>query len=50
MLFMKVTLMMCFNHVYATITTKIKKSLGKGSDWITNLVIDHTISVSFRWK
>ena len=24
----------------------MKKSLGKGSDWITDLVIDHTISIS----
>ena len=32
--------------VYTAITTSIQKSLGKGSDWITDSVIDHTINIS----
>ena len=35
-----------FQSVYAAIITNIQKSLGKGSDWIIDLVIDHTISNS----
>ena len=32
--------------IYTTIISNIKKSLGKGSDWISDSVIDHTISIS----
>ena len=32
--------------VYTAITTTIQKSLGKGSDWIIDSVIDHTIHIS----
>ena len=32
-----------FKSVYTTIITKIQKVLRKGSDWIINSVIDHTI-------
>ena len=32
--------------VYTAITTSIQKSLGKGSDWIIDSVIDHTINIS----
>ena len=35
-----------FQSIYPTIIRNMKKSLGKGSDWITDLVIDHTISIS----
>ena len=35
-----------FKLVYATIISNIKKSLGKSSDWIIDLVIDHTINIS----
>ena len=35
-----------FQSIYTTIITNIQKSLGKRSDWITDSVIDHTISVS----
>ena len=34
-----------FQSVYTTIITNIKKSLGKGSGWIIDSVIDHTISI-----
>ena len=35
-----------FQLIYTTIITNIQKSLGKGSDWIIDSVIDHTISIS----
>ena len=35
-----------FQSFYTTIITNIQKSLGEGSGWITDLVIDHTISIS----
>ena len=35
-----------FQSIYTTIITNIQKSLGKGSGWITDSVIDHTISIS----
>ena len=35
-----------FQSVYTTIITNVQKSLGKGSGWITDSVIDHTISIS----
>ena len=34
-----------FQSIYTTIITNIQKSLGKGSGWITDLVIDHIIKV-----
>ena len=35
-----------FQSIYTTIITNIQQSLGKGSGWITDLVIDHIISIS----
>ena len=35
-----------FKSIYNTSTTNIQKSLGKGSSWIIDSVIDHTISIS----
>ena len=35
-----------FQSIYTTIISKIQKSLGKGSAWIIDSVIDHTISIS----
>ena len=35
-----------FQSVYNAIITNIKKCLGKGSGWIIDFVIDHTISIS----
>ena len=32
--------------IYATIISNTKKSLGKISDWIIDLFIDHTINIS----
>ena len=32
--------------VYTTITSNIQKSLGKGSGWIIDSIIDHTSSIS----
>ena len=43
---MKMTLMICFNHSILQIISKIHKSLGKGSGWIIDSVINHTISIS----
>ena len=43
---MKVRLKIVFKSIYNTIIAYIKKSLGKGSGWITDLFIDHTISIS----
>ena len=35
-----------FQSIYTAIITNIQKSLGKGSGWIADSVIDHTISIS----
>ena len=35
-----------FQSIYTVIITKIQKSLGKGSGWIIDSIIDHTISIS----
>ena len=35
-----------FQSIYATIISKIQKSLGKSSGWIIDSVINHTISIS----
>ena len=35
-----------FQSVYTTIIRNIQKSLAKGSGWIINSVIDHTINIS----
>ena len=35
-----------FQSIYTTIITSIQESLGKGSGWIIDSVIDHTISIS----
>ena len=35
-----------FESIYSTIISNIQKSLGKGSGWIIDSVIDHTISIS----
>ena len=35
-----------FQSIYAKIITNIQKYLGKGSGWIIDSVIDHTISIS----
>ena len=35
-----------FQSIYTTIITNIQKSLGKGSGWIIDSVIDHTVSIS----
>ena len=35
-----------FLSIYTAIFANIQKSLGKGSDWTTDSVIDHTISIS----
>ena len=35
-----------FHSIYTTIITNLQKSLGKGSGWIIDSVIDHTISMS----
>ena len=35
-----------FKSIYTTIIANIQKCLGKGSGWIINSVIDHTISIS----
>ena len=34
-----------FESIYSTIISKIQKILGKDSNWITDSVIDHTISI-----
>ena len=34
-----------FESIYTTIISSIQKSLGKGSDYIIDSVIDHTISI-----
>ena len=35
-----------FQWTYATIISNILKSLGTGSDWFNDSIIDHTISIS----
>ena len=35
-----------FKSIYRIIITNIQKSSGKGSGWIIDSVIDHTISIS----
>ena len=35
-----------FQSIYTTVIPSMQKSLGKGSGWIIDLVIDHTISIS----
>ena len=35
-----------FQSIYTTSITNIQKSLGKGSGWITDLVIDHFVAIS----
>ena len=35
-----------FQSIYTTIIRNIQNVLGKGSGWITELVIDHTITIS----
>ena len=35
-----------FQSIYTTVIRNIQKSLGKGSGWITDSAIDHTISIS----
>ena len=35
-----------FESIYSTIISKTQKSLGKGSDWIIDSVIHHTINIS----
>ena len=35
-----------FKLIYTTILTNIQKSLGKGSGWVIDSVIDHAISIS----
>ena len=35
-----------FEFIYSAIISNILKSLGKGSGWITDSVINHTISIS----
>ena len=34
-----------FQSIYTATTTNIQKSLGKGSGWIVDSVIDDTISI-----
>ena len=35
-----------FKSIYTTVISNIQKSLGKGSGWIIDSVIDHNISIS----
>ena len=35
-----------FKSIYTKIISNKQKSLGKGSDWITDSVIEHKISIS----
>ena len=35
-----------FQSIYTTIISNKQKSLGNGSDWIIDSVIDHAISIS----
>ena len=43
---MKVTLIMCLNQYILQLYQNIQKSLGKGSGWIIDSVIEHNISIS----
>ena len=43
---MKVTLIMCLNQSILQLYQNIQKSLGKGSGWIIDSVIEHNISTS----
>ena len=43
---MKVTMMTLLNQSALKLYKTYKKSLGKGSGWITALVIDHNISIA----
>ena len=43
---MKLTLMMCFNQSNLKLYKKIQKYLGKGSGWIIDSFIDHSINIS----
>ena len=45
-MFLVLSMKLHTTYYYTTIITKIKKSLGKGSGWIIDSVIDHTISIS----
>ena len=35
-----------FKSVYIAIISNVQKLLGKGSDWITDSAVDHSISIS----
>ena len=35
-----------FQSIYTTVISNMQKPLGKGSDWITDSVVDHNISIS----
>ena len=35
-----------FQSIYTTVIRNIQSSLGKGLDWITDSVVDHTTSIS----
>ena len=35
-----------FQSIYTTVISNIKKSLGKGSNWITDSVIEHNLNIS----
>ena len=35
-----------FQSIYTTIISNIRKYLGKGSGWIIDSLIDHTVSIS----
>ena len=35
-----------FQSIYTTILTNIQKYFGKGSGWVIDSIIDHTISIS----
>ena len=39
-----------FESIYSTIISNIEKSLGKGSGWIIDSVIDHTIYFKLIWE
>ena len=38
-----------FQSIHITVLWNIKKSLGKGSGWIIDSAIDHTVSIS-KWN
>ena len=35
-----------FKPIFTTVITNIQKSLGKGSDWIIDSIVNHTTSIS----